>query len=165
MKLSIIAAVAENGVIGRDGGLPWHLSADLKRFKRLTMGHAILMGRKTWESIGRPLPGRTSIVISGQADYLPGHEEVLVASSVEQALGMADDCGKDQAFVIGGAQIYAMTLPYANRLFLTRVHAEVEGEVFFPEVNWEQWQLIEEEKRTADDRNDFATSFQTYHRG
>ncbi len=164
MKLSIIVAVAKNGVIGRDGGLPWRLSADLRRFKRLTMGHAILMGRKTWESIGRPLPGRTSIVISGQADYSPGHEEVLVASSVEQALEMADGCGKDEAFVIGGAQIYSTTLPHADRLLITRVQAEVEGDVFFPEVAWDQWRLLEEEKNAADERNDFASNFQTYHR-
>jgi len=164
MKLSLIAAVAENGVIGRGGDLPWHLSADLRRFKRLTMGHAILMGRKTWESIGRPLPGRKSIVISRQGDFSTGFDDVMAATSVRQALGEAAACEKEQVFVIGGAQVYARTLPHADRLLLTRVHAEVVGDVFFPEVAWEQWQLLEEEKHEEDDHNDYAFSFQVYQR-
>lgn len=164
MQLSLIVAVAENGVIGREGDLPWRLSDDLRRFKKLTMGHAILMGRKTWESIGRPLPGRQSLVISRQEDYQTEYEKVLVASSVEQALAMAGDCAKDQVFVIGGAQVYAMTLPHADRLLFTRVHAEVEGDVFFPEVDWDRWQLVEEAKHEADDRNDHAFTFQVYQR-
>lgn len=164
MHLSLIVAVAENGVIGRDGDLPWRLSADLQRFKRLTMGHAILMGRKTWESIGRPLPGRTSIVITGQEGYKTGYGEVLVAASIPQAVEMAEQCGQDEAFVIGGAQIYASTLAHADRLLLTRVSVEVEGDVLFPEVDWSQWELVEEEKQAADEKNDFAFSFQFYQR-
>jgi len=160
MKLSIIAAVAENGVIGRDGDLPWRLSADLRRFKRLTMGHAILMGRKTWESIGQPLPGRKSIVISRQSDFTTEFDEVSVVSSVEQALGKVDD----QAFVIGGSQIYELALPSVDRLLITRVNAEVEGDVFFPDVDWSQWKLVDEEKHEANERNNFACSFQEYRR-
>ncbi len=163
--LSLIVAVAENGVIGRGGDLPWQISADLRRFKRLTMGHAILMGRKTWESIGRPLPGRKSIVISRQSDFSTGFEEVSVVANFEEAIREAADCEQDQAFVIGGAQVYAMALPRADRLLLTRVHAEVEGDVFFPEVRWDEWQLVEEEKFAADERNDHAFSFQVYQRG
>jgi len=164
MTLSLIVAVAENGVIGRDGDLPWRLSADLQRFKRLTMGHAILMGRKTWESIGRPLPGRKSIVISRQSNFTTEFDEVSVVSSVEQALGEVEESAEGQAVVIGGAQIYALTLPFADRLLLTRVHAEVKGDVFFPDVNWNQWKLVEEENHEADERNNFASSFQEYQR-
>lgn len=166
MKLSVIAAVAENGVIGRGGALPWHLSTDLRRFKKLTMGHAILMGRKTWESIGRPLPGRTSIVISRKNDYAPGFDEVHVAANLDEALAAARlaDCDRDEVFIIGGARIYEMTLPHADRLLLTRVHADVEGDVFLPSVDWHQWDLVEEESHTADERNDFVHTFQVYQR-
>ena len=166
MHLTLIAAVAENGVIGRGGDLPWRLSTDLRRFKRLTMGHAILMGRKTWESIGRPLPGRTSIVLSSQADYPPGYDGVFVASDLEAALAQAarTDCMQDEAFVIGGAQIYAAALPLADRLLLTRVHAVVAGDATFPEVDWRQWQLVSEEAHTAGENDDHATSFQVWQR-
>ncbi len=163
MSLTLLVAVAENRVIGRQGELPWRLSADLRRFKRLTMGHAILMGRKTWESIGRPLPGRTSIVISRQADYQPRFDEVQVASDLDAALALASEVG-DQAFVVGGAGIYELALPRADRLLLTRVHAGVEGDVFFPEIDWSQWRLVEEEKHPKDEKNEFAFSFQNFER-
>ena len=166
MNLSIIVALAENGVIGRDGDLPWHLSADLQRFKRVTMGHAIVMGRKTWESIGRPLPGRTSIVISRQAEYDPGHEKVLVATNLDEALAQARNLPnpRDEAFVIGGARIYEMCLPRAQRLLVTRVHADVAGDVSFPEFDWKQWHLEQEEKHTADDKNEYPFTFQAWQR-
>lgn len=166
MKLSLVVAVSENNVIGRDGDLPWHLSADLRRFKRVTMGHVMLMGRKTWESIGRPLPGRTSIVISRQADYETGFEEVLVASNLDDALALARRVGgsTSEAFVIGGARIYEMTFPCADRLLLTRVYAEVEGDVQFPAVDWDQWRLIEEETYAADEKNDFDHTYQVFER-
>src|SRR3954468_4020141 len=105
MRVSLIAAVAENGVIGRDGGLPWRLSDDLRRFKRLTMGHTILMGRRTWESIGRPLPGRRNIVISRRADYHLS-ADVKTATSLDQALRTAEAAGEDEAFIIGGAELF-----------------------------------------------------------
>lgn len=170
MNLSIIVAVAENGVIGREGGLPWHLSSDLRRFKRLTMGHAILMGRKTWESIGRPLPGRTSIVISRQADYQPGHDGVLVVTNLDEALALArrhnaeSDVETDEAFLIGGARIYDMSLPHANRLLVTRVHAEIEGDVYFPQIDWSNWKLLEEESHDADEKNDYPHTYQLWQR-
>ncbi|NOZ41445.1 MAG: dihydrofolate reductase [Planctomycetes bacterium] len=172
MKLSLLVAVSENNVIGRDGDLPWHLSADLRRFKRVTMGHVMLMGRKTWESIGRPLPGRTSIVISRQADYETGFEEVLVAANVDEALRHARTLrdarllkqARLEVFVIGGARIYEMMFSCVERLLLTRVHAEVEGDIFFPEVNWDEWRLVEEESCAADEKNDFAHTHQVFER-
>jgi len=166
MPLSLIVAVAENNVIGRQGDLPWRLSADLQRFKRLTMGHAILMGRKTWESIGRPLPGRTSVVITRQVNYETGFEEVLVAKDLEQALILTEgaDVAGDQAIIIGGAGIYELALPQADRLLFTRVHAEVEGDVCFPKVDWSEWRLVEEEKCKQDEKNEYATSFQVFSR-
>lgn len=166
MKLSVIVAMAENGVIGRGGELPWHLSADLRRFKRLTMGHAILMGRKTWESIGRPLPGRTSIVISRQADYQTGDPKTLVSTNLDDALRIASraDCEQDQLFLIGGGAIYEMALPRADRLYLTRVHASLEGDVSFPAVDWQEWQLKEQSHHAADPLNDFSYTFEMYER-
>jgi len=166
MKLSLIVAVSENNVIGREGDLPWRLSADLRRFKRLTMGHVMLMGRKTWESIGRPLPGRTSIVISRQRDYPTGFDDVPVAAHLDDALALAQSLAEEteEAFVIGGARIYEMAFPHVERLLLTRVHAEVEGDVFFPEVDWQQWQLVAEERQVADEKNDFEQTYQDFRR-
>ncbi len=166
MKLSLLVAVSENNVIGREGDLPWHLSADLRRFKRVTMGHVMLMGRKTWESIGRPLPGRTSIVISRQADYETGFDEAPLAANLDEALAHARRIGGDgvEVFIIGGARIYEMMFSCVERLMLTRVHAEVEGDVFFPDVNWDEWRLVEEESCAADEKNDFAHTYQVLER-
>lgn len=166
MKLSLIVAMAENGVIGREGELPWHLSADLRRFKRLTMGHAIVMGRKTWESIGRPLPGRTSIIITTQADYQSGDPLTLVATSLDEALQKAShaDCVQDQLFIIGGGTIYELAMPRIDRLYLTRVHATVEGDVSFPAIDWQQWELKEQSQHAADPLNDFPYTFEMYER-
>ncbi len=124
----LIAAVARNGAIGRDGGMPWHLSADLQRFKRTTLGAPVIMGRKTWDSIGRPLPGRRSIVITRDAQWQAQGAEK--AGSLQAALRLAE--GAETAFVIGGAQIYAQALPLADRLLLTEIDADFEGDTFFP---------------------------------
>ena len=166
MMLSMIVAVSENGVIGREGDLPWRLSADLQRFKRVTMGHVMLMGRKTWESIGRPLPGRTSVVISQQPDYRTGFDEAPVATNLDDALALACDLGGDdsEVFVIGGARIYAMMLSHTDRLLLTHVHAEVEGEVILPRINWDEWRLVAEETHPADDNNDFEHTYKIFDR-
>jgi dihydrofolate reductase len=130
MKLSLICAMASNGIIGRNNGLPWHLPEDLRYFKATTMGHSIIMGRKTWESIGRPLPGRTSIVVTRDADYVA--EGAKVVYSMQDALRLAESIavidGTEEAFVIGGAALYATAMPIADRFHLTRVHAEVEGD-------------------------------------
>lgn len=139
MPLSLIVAVAENGVIGRGGALPWHISADLKRFKQLTMGHAIIMGRKTWESLGRPLPGRRSIVVSRNPQFAAAGAEVV--PSLDAALQLAAD--DSEVFVIGGASLYEEALAKADRLYITRVLAKVEGDTNFPAYDAGQWKRIE----------------------
>lgn len=162
MRLSIVVAVAENGVIGRGGKLPWHLSDDLRRFKKLTMGHTIVMGRRTWESIGRLLPGRRMVVVSRQPDYRAAGCQVV--PSLDAALRFAADAGDDEALVIGGAEIYRLALPRAERLYLTRVHADVEGDTRLPEFDLSQWQLLESERHEADEKNEYACSFEVYER-
>ena len=155
MRISLLLAMSENRVIGRDGGLPWHLSADLKRFKKLTLGHVVIMGRKTFESIGRPLPRRRSIVLSRDPAYAP--EGAEAAASLDEALARAAD--EDEVFVVGGAGVFAEALPRADRLYLTRVHAEVEGDVVFPELDLGAWTLLSEERHEADERHEHAFSF------
>ena len=159
--LSAIVAVSENGAIGIDGDLPWRLSADLKRFKEITMGHHMVMGRKTWESIGRPLPGRTSVVVTHQAEYdVP--DGVLVADSFDAALEL---CGTDdEVFVIGGAALFELALPRAQRLYLTVVHAEVDGDVWMPHVDLDEWTLVREERVEADEKNEYASTFKLLER-
>jgi dihydrofolate reductase len=137
--ITIIVAVADNGVIGNAGKIPWHLREDLQRFKRLTMGHPIVMGRRTWESIGRPLPGRESIVVTRQQGYRA--EGARVAGSLKEALDLA---GRD-AFVIGGGEIYREALPLARRVELTRVHASPEGDATFPSLGPEWREVAREE--------------------
>lgn len=160
MRLSIIVAMTRNRVIGRGGGLPWRLPADLQRFKRLTMGHPILMGRKTYASIGRNLPGRTSIVITHKADFRT--DGVLVANSLPDAISLAK--GTDEAFVVGGGEIYSQALPLADRMYLTLVETETDGDAVFP--NWDpaQWRVVEESWTPADARNPFAMRFQVLDR-
>jgi dihydrofolate reductase len=164
MRVSIIAAVAENGVIGRDGKLPWHLSADLRRFKQLTMGHTIIMGRRTWESIARPLPGRRMIVVSRQPGYRVGTDGVEVSSSLSESLSMVEEHGGDEAFVIGGAELYKEAIPRTDRMYLTQVGAAIPGDTFFPEVNWSEWRLIERQNYTADFKNEYPYEFRIYKR-
>ena len=162
MSLSILVAVAENGVIGCRGALPWHLSADLRRFKRLTMDHTIVMGRRTWESIGRPLPGRRMVVMSRQAAYRT--DGVQVVSSLQEALDVAQRAGDEEPFVVGGAEIYRQALPLATRLYLTRVLAEVDGETYFPAYPAADWHLFESEPHEADGRNDHPYCFEWFER-
>jgi dihydrofolate reductase len=166
MLVSLIAAVAENGVIGRGGKLPWRLSADLKRFKALTMGHPIIMGRRTWDSIGRPLPGRTSIVVTRQTRWTTPHADVKVVHDIADALQAAASApgGDREAFIIGGGELYSAALPHANRLYLTRVLSAVEGDATFPPYNVSEWQLLTSENHAADPRNDFAHVFEVYER-
>ncbi len=161
MKLSILVAISDNRVIGREGGMPWHLSADLKRFKRLTMGHPLLMGRKTYDSIGRPLPGRTSVVITRQ-ESLDLPKGVLVAHHLDEALRLVAE--QDEVFVIGGGEIYEQTLPLATRLYMTRVHARVDGDTYFPTFDSKPWQVVDEERHEPDEKNDYAYSFVTLER-
>jgi dihydrofolate reductase len=155
-----------NGIIGRDGGLPWRLSADLKRFKRLTMGHPLIMGRRTWESLGRPLPGRTSIVVTRQTRFETQFPEVLVLHDFYAALTAAATTpgGDTEAFVIGGGEIYAAALRAAQRLYLTRVLAPVEGDARFPPLVEREWRLLNAENHAADANNDYAHTFEVYER-
>lgn len=164
MHIAIIVAMAENGVIGRDNGLPWHLPEDLKHFRRLTLGKPVLMGRRTFESIGRPLPGRTNIVLSRQAGFRA--DGVLLAADLDSALALAEAQaradGVDELMVIGGAALYAEALPRADRLYLTRVHAAVAGDARFPEPDWAQWQRLSAELCPASAVNVPDCSFELY---
>ncbi len=139
--ITILAAIARNGVIGVDGGLPWHLPDELRLFKEATLGHVLVMGRRTYESVGRPLPGRTTVVVTRQADWQADSEQVVRAGSVPDALEAAALLD-DEVFVVGGAQIYAEALTLADRLALTFVDAEPEGDTLFPDVDWSQWREI-----------------------
>ncbi len=190
MRLSLIVAMDRRGVIGREGGLPWKLSADLKRFKGLTMGHHIVMGRKTFQSLGRLLPGRIMLVLKrpdSPYDFgfaklyqnLPLYDAVIAAKksgrpapedfvpvalvhSLDDALRLA--AGDDEVFVIGGAEIFALALPRVERMYVTWVEAEVAGDVTFPQVDWGQWREVSCDRLAADEKNDFETRFCVYER-
>ena len=153
--LSIIVAMSENRVIGRDGALPWHLPADLTRFKQLTMGHAIVMGRKTYESIARPLPGRRSIVLSRNVDYRPVGVDVV--ANLQEALKQTDD--QQEVFVIGGSSLYQMALPVADRIYLTEVATKLEGDVLFPEFDRNEWQLVDSLPAEIDEKSSLSFCF------
>jgi dihydrofolate reductase len=145
VPVTIVAAVARNGVIGVDGGLPWRLPDDLRRFKALTLGHVLVMGRKTYESIGYPLPGRATVVVTRSGQWEPGSAEVRVAAGVPEAIAVATAID-DEVFVVGGAQVYAAALPLTDRLELTLVDAEPEGDTAFPDVDWEDWLELRREE-------------------
>ncbi len=148
MRLALIAAVARNGVIGRGGDLPWRIPADLRFFKATTMGKPMIMGRRTFESIGKALPGRTSIVVTRQADFAA--EDVEVAGDLAQALKIAADLGAEEAMVIGGGEIYAAALPRADRIYLTEVHIDAEGDVHFPPLDPAQWRELSRDDHPAE---------------
>jgi dihydrofolate reductase len=158
--ISLVAAMAENGTIGRDKGLPWRLPDDLKRFKALTMGKLLLMGRKTYESIGRPLPGRTNLVLTRDREWRA--EGVVVVHSLGQALGIARDA--EELVAIGGAEIYRLLMPFARRIYLTLVHAEIPGDTFFPDFDPTQWADVECHGYPADERNAYPFTFVTLER-
>jgi len=161
MKLSLIVAMSANRVIGKDNGLIWHLPNDLKFFKTKTMGKPMIMGRNTFESIGKPLPGRTNIVVTRNQTY--SADGIVVTHSLEQALTLARDIAvKDnveEVMIIGGAQIYEQSLKMADRLYLTKVHAHLEGDAFFPEFNMDDWQEVERQDFKASEKNTFDYSF------
>jgi dihydrofolate reductase len=162
MRVALIAAIADNGVIGRGGGMPWHLPADLKQFRRLTMGHHLIIGRRTWQSIGQPLEGRTILVLTRADEITPPGAEPC--RSLEEALSKAATAGDDEPFVAGGAEVYRLALPLADRLYLTRVHARPAGDVYFPAFDAERWRLVERWQRQPDGRNHHRLSFETYDR-
>ena len=159
MPIALVVAVAENGGIGKNNQLLWHLPDDLKHFKRLTLGYPVLMGRKTFESIGRPLPGRRNLVLTRDVAFRP--EGVEVVHSAEEALQKADG---QQLFVIGGAEIYALFLPLADALYLTQVAARPEADTFFPAFDAEEWQEVSREEHPADDRHAYAFSIMKWER-
>lgn len=162
--ISIIVAASDNDVIGQANSLPWRLSRDLKNFKELTTGNATVMGRKTFESImahiGKPLPNRKNVVITSQKDF-DAPPEVVVVGSWEEAI---EKTKGEEVFVSGGEAIYKMALPSADRLFLTRVHTQSEGEVYLPAIDFSQWDLVKEEQWPKDEKNEFDATFQVYER-
>lgn len=162
MILSAIVAISNNNVIGKDNELPWYLPADLKYFKKKTINHPVIMGRKSYEAIGQPLPKRTNIVLTRDPYFIASN--ILVAHSVEEALALAYDIDTDEVFVIGGAMIYEHCLPVLDRLYITEVHADFDGDTFFPEWNREEWNLIWEEHHSSDKKNEFDYSFKIYER-
>lgn len=165
MRLSIIVAVATNGVIGRDNKLPWHLGTDLKRFKTLTSGHTVIMGRKTFDEIGRkPLPNRTNIVVSRSVAPASVAEDVIFAASIDEALARIPSTD-EEAFIIGGAEIIRQTIARAERMYITQVHADVAGDTLMPEFDdVDEWRLVDREDFEADAKNDYPFSFLTYDR-
>jgi len=157
MTISIIVAMSSNRVIGLNNALPWRLPADLKRFKQLTMGHSLIMGRKTFESIGRPLPGRTTIVVTNRSDY--ERDGVQVVHSIEEALSRTTD---DEVFIAGGAEIYRQTIDRTDKLYLTVIEKQFAGDAFFPVIDFARWQLESEEKHEPDEQFEFPYSFGVY---
>jgi len=159
--ICLVVAMADNRVIGRDGGLPWHLSSDLKFFKSVTMGHPVVMGRKTYESIGRPLPGRDNIVITRQAGFSP--EGVEVAADLDEAVALgavrAEARGVDTVMIIGGGQIYAAVLDRADRVTLTEVHTEIDGDTRFPPLPADEWREVSRDDRPPETPDEPALSF------
>ncbi|MEH8206153.1 type 3 dihydrofolate reductase [Aeromonas veronii] len=160
MKISMIAAMAHDRVIGKDNQMPWHLPADLAHFKRVTLGKPVLMGRKTFESIGRPLPGRRNLVISRNPDYQA--EGIEVVGSVEAALAQLAGSSVEELMVIGGGHLYAEMLPSADCLYLTRIDLAVEGDTRFPAFDDGQWQRVDCESHPADEKNPHPYSFETW---
>lgn len=156
----MIVAASANNVIGVDGGLPWCLSEDLRRFKEITLGKPMIMGRLTFESIGKALPGRRSIVITRQANYEA--EGCDVVTTMDAALELASDA--DEVMIIGGGKVYEQLLPMTDRIYLTRVHADFDGDTFFPEIREDEWQIVSSEPLPSNDERPFSISFQTLER-
>ena len=163
MRIRLVVAVAENGVIGRDGAMPWRLSTDMKRFKATTTGRPVVMGRKTWESLPkRPLPGRLNIVVTRDAAYAA--EGASVTASFDEALALARADGAEETCVIGGGEIYAAALPLADSLDVTHILAEIDGDTRFPAIDPALWQEISSEEFPAGDRDSHATRHAVYRR-
>ena len=158
--LSIIVALSDNNVVGKENKLPWKLSADLKRLKAITMGHHLIMGRLTWESLGRPLPGRTNVVITSDRNYKA--EGGVVVRSLAEAINVSFQ--DDEAFIFGGGKVFKEALPLVDKIYMTRVHAKVDGDAFFPALAMNEWREIEREDFKADEKNQYDYSFITLRR-
>ncbi len=161
MRIAILAAVARNGTIGRDNRLPWHLPDDLRRFRALTLGKTVIMGRKTYESLPGALPGRHSIIVSRDLKDSPAGNDIELARSLEDALGRGRS---SEVFVIGGASLYRQILPQAHRLYLTEIDAEIAGDAFFPAYDRADWAVVTDEAHPADDRHPHSFRFLTLER-
>lgn len=162
MIISTIVAVAKNNVIGKDNDIPWYLPADLKYFKKITTGHHIVMGRKCYESIGRPLPKRTNVVVTRNPFFIA--TGCLITHNVAEAVQLAEANGEEEVFIIGGGQIYEIALPHVDRIYLTEVDLEVEGDIFFPTIDPKNWKLIKETKHEADEKNEYDYTFKILER-
>lgn len=162
MIISAIVACAKNGVIGKDNEIPWYLPADFAYFKRTTINHHIIMGRNCFESIGRPLPKRTNIIITRNPFYIASG--CLMVNSIAEGLKTAENNGETEAFIIGGGEIYKQSVDLWERLYLTEVDLDTEGDVFFPELDLSNWQLVSEEQHTKDEKNEYNFSFKVFER-
>ncbi len=160
MTISLIVAAAENNAIGKDNQLLWHLPNDLKFFKNTTWAMVVVMGRKTFEAVNRPLPGRVNVVITRQADWKA--DDVVVAKDLQDALKKAADTNCKEAFLIGGGEIYKWAMPIADKIYMTRVHAELEGDTFFPAIDEQVWKLTSHEDFGVDAKHQYAYSFQVW---
>lgn len=157
--ISMMVAIGKNRVIGRNNKLPWHLPADLAYFKKTTTGHTVIMGRKTFESIGKPLPNRRNVVITRNKDYKA--EECIVCHTIEEAQRL---CSNEEAFVIGGADIFSEFLPFADRLYITFIEEAFEGDIFFPEIDYSDWVLVSKVLGERNERNPYSYYFAVYDR-
>ena len=158
--ISFIVAVDENNVIGKNNQLPWHLPSDMKYFKNQTWGMTVIMGRKSLESLGKPLQGRKNIVVTRNKDWKP--EGAQVAHSIEEAIELAKQTGVKEIFIIGGAQVFKESMPLANRIYLTRIHHKFEGDAYFPEFSTDEWELVKTNFRNADEKNLFSHTFEVW---
>lgn len=157
MIISTIVATAKNNIIGRNNDIPWYLPADLKYFKKVTLNHHIIMGRKCFQSIGRPLPKRTNVIVTRNPFFVVSN--ALVVNSIEEALNIAKENGEEEVFIIGGGQVYELTKHLWNRVYLTEVDLEVDGDVYFPKLDSEKWQEVSSEKHQADEKNEYDYTF------
>ena len=162
MIISLIVAAPENNVIGKNNDLPWRLPDDMKFFVRTTKGHHILTGRKNLQSFGKLLPNRTNIVLTRDKNF--EFEGAIIFHELEQAIAYAEKNGESELMIIGGGEIYRQALPQADRIYLTRVHTEIEGDVFFPELNEDKWKLVSEDFHPKDEKHSYSFTFRTYER-
>ena len=162
MKISLVVAASTNNVIGKNGKMPWHLPNDLKHFKNVTWAMPVIMGRKTFESMGKPLAGRKNIIITRQTDYKP--EGAVTVANLDDAIEAAKDMDVKEVMVIGGGEIYKMVWEKANRVYLTRIKLETDGDTFFPEIHPDKWKLVSQKDFDSDEKNAYPHSFQTWDR-
>lgn len=162
MKISAIVAASKNWVIGKDNEIPWYVPNDLRYFRRMTLGHHIILGRKNYESIGKPLPKRTNLIISRDTNFeAPGCH---VFNSIDEAIKFAKKNKEDELFICGGGQIYIQTMDKVDKLYFTEIEAVIEGDVYFPEIDPSEWELISTERNQADDRHEYGYNFMIYER-